>query len=80
MTHSKARIPHPINVKQGLERIHGKQRMLLEENLSHLTAKKWIIYSMDSQYVVKGYKYRTSHDIASLSKLLTFYTAYDIVK
>jgi D-alanyl-D-alanine carboxypeptidase len=35
---------------------------------------------MEKDYIVKGYKYRLNHDVASLSKLLTFYTAYDIVK
>ena len=57
-----------------------KHKMLLEDTFSHLTAKKWLIYNMDAQYVIKGYKYRQPHDVASLSKLLTFYTAYDIVK
>ena len=80
MTHSKALLPHPVTVKPGLEKIHGKHKLLLDETLSHLTAKKWIIFNMESQYVVKGYKYRNTHDVASLSKLLTFYTAYDIVK
>ena len=54
--------------------------MLLEGTFSHITAKKCLIFNMDSQYVVKGYKNRQPHDVASLSKLLTFYTAYDIVK
>jgi D-alanyl-D-alanine carboxypeptidase len=45
-----------------------------------VTAKKWLIYNMEKDYIVKGYKYRLNHDVASLSKLLTFYTAYDIVK
>lgn len=35
---------------------------------------------MEAGTIVKGYKYRQSHDVASLSKLLTFYTAYDIIR
>ena len=54
--------------------------MLREDNLSHVTAKKWLVYNMEEQFIVKGYKYRQSHDVASLSKMLTFYTAYDIIK
>ena len=80
MTHSKALIPHPVTVKVGLERLNGKNKLLLDDNLSHLTAKKWIIYNMQSQYILKGYKFRNTHDVASLSKLLTFLTVYDIVK
>ena len=30
--------------------------------------------------IIKGYKYRLSQDVASLSKLLTFYTVYDIIQ
>ena len=54
--------------------------MLRENTFNHVTAKKWVIYSMDSHQIVKGYKFRNKHEVASLSKLLTFYTAYDIVK
>ena len=54
--------------------------MLLEGTFSHITAKKWLIYNMESQLVIKGYKYRLCQDVASLSKLLTFYTAYDIIR
>lgn len=50
--------------------------MLREVTLSHLTAKKWIIYSMNEKAIVKGYKYQLEHFIASISKLMTFYTAY----
>ena len=53
--------------------------MLKEDNLSHVTAKKWIAFNMEEQYIIKGYKFRQIQDVASLSKLLTFYTAYDIV-
>jgi D-alanyl-D-alanine carboxypeptidase len=54
--------------------------MLREVTLSHVTAKKWAILSMESGTIIKGYKYRLPHAVASISKLLTFYTAYEIVK
>ena len=54
--------------------------MLLEGTFSHVTAKKWLIYNMAENLVIKGYKYRTRQDVASLSKMLTFYTVYDIIK
>ena len=56
-----------------------KEQWLREITLSHVTAKKWLIYSMQSG-IIKGYKYRLQHDIASITKLLTFYTAYEIIK
>jgi D-alanyl-D-alanine carboxypeptidase len=58
----------------------NRENMLREVTLSHVTAKKWIIFSMHSASIVKGYKYRQPHPVASISKLLTFYTAYEIVK
>jgi D-alanyl-D-alanine carboxypeptidase len=78
--HSKAVLPHPVTVKFGLDRVHGRSKMLRDDTLSHITAKKWLIYNMESGMIVKGYKYRQPHDVASLSKLLTFYTAYDIIR
>ncbi len=35
---------------------------------------------METNRVIKGYKYKKAHDIASLTKLLTFYTAYMIIQ
>ena len=35
---------------------------------------------MESNKILKGYKYKKVHDIASLSKILTFYTAYMIIQ
>jgi D-alanyl-D-alanine carboxypeptidase len=35
---------------------------------------------MQKDEVIKGYKYKKPHDVASLSKLMTFYTSYKIVK
>ena len=54
--------------------------MLLEVTLTHVTARKWLIWNMKQAEVIKGYKYRLSHEVASLSKLLTFYTAYQVIK
>lgn len=54
--------------------------MLKDDTLNHVTAKKWIIYSMKEKTIVKAYKHRYTHDIASISKLLTFYTVYQIIK
>ena len=54
--------------------------MLRDVTLSHITAKKWAILSMETGTIIKGYKYRLPHPIASISKLLTFYTAYEIIK
>ncbi len=54
--------------------------MLREVTLTHVTAKKWAIFSLQTGTLIKGYKYRQPHAIASISKLLTFYTAYEIVK
>lgn len=45
-----------------------------------VTAKKWIIYDMQSNAIIKGYKHKKEHDIASLTKILTFYTAYMIIQ
>lgn len=79
-SHCKAVLPHPVTVKLGLERVQGRSKMLRDDTLSHITAKKWLIFNMESGMIVKGYKYRQPHDVASLSKLLTFYTAYDIIR
>lgn len=35
---------------------------------------------MEENSIIKGYKYRLCQDVASLSKLLTFYTVYDIIQ
>lgn len=82
LPHKNVVLPHPVSmsVRAGLEKIPGRNKVLRDDTLSHVTAKKWLIYNMEKSFVVKGYKYRQSHDVASLSKLLTFYTAYDIVK
>ena len=45
-----------------------------------MTAKKWIIYDIESNTPLKGYKYKKHHDISSLTKILTFYTAYMVIK
>lgn len=45
-----------------------------------VTAKKWIIFDMESNSTIKGYKHKKQHDIASLTKVLTFYTAYMIIQ
>lgn len=67
-------------MKLGLDKVPGRQKVLCDDTLTHITAKKWLIYNMEAGVVVKGYKYRQIHDVASLSKLLTFYTAYDIIR
>lgn len=54
--------------------------MLREVTFSHVTAKKWLVFDLQEGAVIKGYKYRQLHDIASISKLMTFYTAYHILK
>ena len=77
---TKAVLPHPILMKLAQSDIPNKDRMLRDVTLNHITAKKWIIYSMQRQTIVKGYKYRQPHQVASISKLLTFYTAYEIIK
>ena len=64
----------------GMRQTPNRDNMLLEVTLSHVTARKWVIFNMRDGEVVKGYKYRLTHDVASLSKLLTFYTAYQIIK
>jgi D-alanyl-D-alanine carboxypeptidase len=69
-----------VAVKLGLDRVPGRNKMLCDDTLSHITARKWLIYNMEAGMIIKGYKYRQPHDVASLSKLLTFYTAYDIVR
>lgn len=58
----------------------NRDKMLREVTLSHVTARKWAIVSVSNGDIIKGYKYRQPHAIASISKLLTFYTAYEIVK
>lgn len=45
-----------------------------------VTAKKWIIFDMETKTTIKGYKHKKEHDIASLTKMLTFYTAYMIIQ
>lgn len=77
---TKAVLPHPILMKLAQSDIPNRDRMLRDVTLNHITAKKWIIYSMQKQAIIKGYKYRQPHQIASISKLLTFYTAYEIIK
>lgn len=45
-----------------------------------ITAKKWIIFDMESKMTLKGFKHKKQHDIASITKILTFYTAYMIIQ
>ena len=45
-----------------------------------VTAKKWIIFDMEGHKTLKGYKQKKHHDVASLSKIMTFYTAYMIIQ
>ena len=35
---------------------------------------------METNTTLKGYKHKKEHDIASLTKILTFYTAYSLIK
>ena len=51
-----------------------------EETKILVTAKKWAIFDMENNKILKGYKYKKPHDVASLSKILTFYTAYMIIQ
>ncbi len=45
-----------------------------------ITAKKWLIFDMQAGITIKGFKHKKQHDVASLTKVLTFYTAYMIIK
>jgi D-alanyl-D-alanine carboxypeptidase len=54
--------------------------VLNDDNLVHITAQKWLIYDCQKGIAIKGFKYKKQHDVASLSKLLTFYTAFMIIK
>ena len=45
-----------------------------------VTAKKWIIFDMSKNIGIKGYKHKKSHDVASLSKLITFIACYKIIQ
>ena len=45
-----------------------------------VTAKKWVIFDMEANCALKDYKHKKEHDIASLTKILTFYTAYQIIQ
>jgi D-alanyl-D-alanine carboxypeptidase len=51
-----------------------------DDNIIHITAQKWFIYDLDIGEPIKGFKYKKKHDVASLSKILNFYTAYMIIK
>jgi D-alanyl-D-alanine carboxypeptidase len=53
---------------------------LEEETVMLITAKKWIILDMETNTTIKGFKYKKEHDIASLTKMLSFYTAYMIIQ
>lgn len=84
-------IPHPVSIRQcftkvsGLETslaqiLEGKQTINIDDNKILVTAKKWIIYDMKTGLGIKGYKHKKQHDIASISKIITFHTAYKIIK
>ena len=45
-----------------------------------MTAQKWVLYDLQNDLALKGFKHKKQHDVASLSKILTFYTAYMIIK
>lgn len=55
------------------------EKILEEDTVMLITAKKWIIYDMEEGITLKGYKHKKIHDAASISKLLTFLTAYKII-
>lgn len=42
----KVLLPHPIHMKLAQSDIPNRDKMLKEDTLNHVTAKKWIIYSM----------------------------------
>lgn len=77
-------MPHSINIRDKLIRyLQDEQKLekLLEnENKVLVTAKKWIIFDMEGGKTLKGYKQKKQHDIASLTKVMTFYTAYMIIQ
>ena len=56
------------------------EKLLEEDTKILVTARKWAIFDMESNKILKGYKYKKVHDIASLTKILTFYTAYMIIQ
>lgn len=44
-----------------------------------VSAKRWGIFDNDSKELFKGYKVKKEHEIASLTKIMTFYCAYIVV-
>lgn len=77
-------LPQSITIRAELTKMSGLERsvekLLEEDTVMLVTAKKWIIYDMQTNKTIKGFKHKKEHDVASLSKVLTFYTAYMIIQ
>lgn len=55
------------------------EKLLEEDTKMLVTAEKWVIHDMVTNQPLKGFKHKKEHDIASLTKVLTFYTAFKII-
>lgn len=80
----KIMLPQAISIRAELTKMAGLEKnlekLLEEETIMLVTAKKWIIFDMETNRTIKGYKHKKQHDIASITKVLTFYTAYMIIQ
>lgn len=53
--------------------------LLLERTKVLLSAKRWGVFENATQGLLKGFKTKKEHEIASLTKIMTFYCAYVVV-
>jgi D-alanyl-D-alanine carboxypeptidase len=53
---------------------------LATQSLPNITAQSYAIYDMKKGHMIHGRKENLKREIASLTKIMTFYTVYDIIE